>query len=67
MLQLGADPHPVLKGEIPVNCLEYVMAALGCFLSPEDVGVFIIIVMLEKIIGPKVISKSQFIIYPIFI
>lgn len=37
MSQMDADPHPVLKGEIPVNCLEYVMAALGCFLSPDDV------------------------------
>ncbi|KAG8189806.1 hypothetical protein JTE90_026114 [Oedothorax gibbosus] len=36
MLQLGAYKQPILKGEIPVNCLEYVMAALGCYLSPED-------------------------------
>ncbi|GFX00764.1 cilia- and flagella-associated protein 251 [Trichonephila clavipes] len=36
MLQLGTDEEFVLKGEIPINCLEYVMSTLGCFLSSEE-------------------------------
>ncbi|GFT28392.1 cilia- and flagella-associated protein 251 [Nephila pilipes] len=36
MLQLGENEELVLKGEIPINYLEYVMSALGCFLSSEE-------------------------------
>ncbi|CAL1269639.1 unnamed protein product [Larinioides sclopetarius] len=36
MLKLGMDKEPFLKGEIPINCLEYVLSALGCFLSSDE-------------------------------
>ncbi|XP_035231385.1 uncharacterized protein LOC118203225 [Stegodyphus dumicola] len=36
MLKLGADDKPVLKGEVPVHFLSYIMSALGCFLSEKE-------------------------------
>ncbi|KAF8794617.1 Cilia- and flagella-associated protein 251 like protein [Argiope bruennichi] len=36
MLKLGSDKEFLLKGEIPINCLEYVLSALGCFLSSDE-------------------------------
>ncbi|XP_054706951.1 cilia- and flagella-associated protein 251-like [Uloborus diversus] len=35
LLKFGGE-EPVLKGEIPINCLEYVMAAMGCFLTVKN-------------------------------
>ncbi|GIY37344.1 WD repeat-containing protein 66 [Caerostris extrusa] len=36
MLKLGGGQESMLKGEIPINCLEYVLSALGCFLSSNE-------------------------------
>ncbi|XP_071039406.1 cilia- and flagella-associated protein 251 isoform X2 [Parasteatoda tepidariorum] len=36
LLNFGADQDPVLKGEIPINCLEYIMAVMGYFMTPKD-------------------------------
>lgn len=38
MLTFGKADHPYLIGEIPIDCLQYVLPVIGLFVTPSDVS-----------------------------